>query len=544
MPPATTRSRPPRAPLTGILWLGARLTLALRRTRRFLRWWLGIGGAATVMALLLPVATQAPASAAADTVRRAAADSTQTAERLRRAIARVAAADSLAASYTRASAAPPSPSAPPAQVMVGASLAAAVARAREGREQETVLALADHPAVAGGPRMRATADSLRRTRDTTVAFRLSGTILAMAEYRLRTMEVSAVLPTPPVPRAPSVRAPDTAVTNAIVRAERDTLAVAQQAHAMAREAALEAQRTFEAARTEVPMVSPGLAMLVLVLGGLVVPVAIALTREMQEPTLAHALEAERAVGAPALSLVRDALPDGPLRFRPGGVDPFRVLYLHLTSTGTRARAVLVTGDDAAVIAAVAARLAVAAAADHRTTLLAEWDTEQVALPRIFREYPEPGVSDVMAGGFSWREVARSVGASDGLSITMLPAGTMQARVSPERRTEALREFQHFRERFEFSIVAVSLADMPHGRALMPDALVVLVASVGVTPVQVLERNASIVETDDAPLHSLVLWDAPRPVLPSRTELAAWLSKRRGRGPGASFDASKKPPTRQ
>ena len=197
---------------------------------------------------------------------------------------------------------------------------------------------------------------------------------------------------------------------------------------------------------------------------------------------------------------------------------------------------------------MAARLAIAAAADHRTTLVAEWDTEQVALARIFRDHPEPGVSDAMVGAFAWREVARNVGSSDGLSIAMLPAGTTHAQVSPDRRAQALEEFQQFRGGFEFSIIAVSLADLVHGRALAPDAPVVLAASIGSTPVADLVRNADLAERAASPLHSLVLWDAPRPVLPSRAELAAWLSKRKGRTPGGSFkavqEATNKPQERQ
>ena len=393
--------------------------------------------------------------------------------------------------------------------------------------------------------MRATADSFRVARDAADAYRLSGTIIAMAEYRLRSLggrvEEATIAP-PPVPSV------DTAQLNAIVRAERDTLRAAEARPDSARAAVVAAEQAMAAARSSVPLVSPGLAMLTLVLLGLIVRVTLAMLRELREPKLAHPLEAERAVGAPALSHVRDGLPEGPLRFRPSGVDPFRVLYLHLTSTGTRERSVIVTGDDQTVLAAVAARLAIAAAADHRTTLVAEWDTEQVALARIFRDHPEPGVSDAMAGAFAWREVARSVGSSDGLSIAMLPAGTTHAEISEERRAEAIAEFQRFRSAFEFTILAVSLRDLAHGRALLPEAPTVLAASIGVTPLETLVRNAAAAEENAAPLHSLVLWDAPRPQLPSRAELAAWLSKRKGRTPGGSFRAVqeviKKPPQSQ
>ena len=109
-------------------------------------------------------------------------------------------------------------------------------------------------------------------------------------------------------------------------------------------------------------------------------------------------------------------------------------------------------------------------------------------------------------------------------------------LSAERRAEALEDFQRFRAAFEFSIIAVSLSDLAHGRGLAPDAPVVLAASIGVTPVDALLRAAEVAESATAPLHSLVLWDAPRPALPSRAELAAWLSKRKGRTPGGSFKA--------
>lgn len=528
-----------------MLWFGARLSLALRRTRRFRRWWLGVGGTITVVALLLPVATRVPDTALAETASRAAADSVRSAALLQRAEQRAVVAESLAVAAQAAlsaSAAVPR-SVAPSRSPTAASLATAIARAQDGRARDDVLALAAHPALVAGPRMRATADSLRNARDASEAYRLSGVIIAMASYRLRSLGPGDQAPAAPPSIAVAAGA-DTAAANAILRAERDTLEAARRAHDAARAAAVAAVQAVDAARSTVPLVSPGLAMLVLVLLGLVARVAATLLRELREPTLAHPLEAERAVGAPALSWVRDALPDGPLRFRPTGVDPFRVLYLHLTSTGTRARAVIVTGDDTPVVAAVAARLAIAAAADHRTTLVAEWDTEQVALARIFRDHPEPGVSDAMAGTFTWREVARNVGSSDGLSIAMLPAGTTQATVSDERRAEAFTEFQRFRAAFEFSIIAVSLADLAQGRRLAPDAPVVLTASIGVTPVDALQQAAELVEHATAPLHSLVLWDAPRPVLPSRAELAAWLSKRKGRTPGGSFkavqDAIKKP----
>jgi hypothetical protein len=538
MPPATSRSRPPRRPLTGMMWLGARLTLALRRTRRFVRWWLAVGGTLTIVALLLPVAVGNQNATLSEARVRTEADTVRTARALARAQQRAALADSTLAAALLAATERPSEARPvPTPSPRTSSLAQAIAAARLARETSAVLALAAHPALAGGPRMRATADSFRTAPNAAEASRLAGTIIAMAEYRLRALGEAPV----PVVSAPerlvaSVPRVDTASIAAIVRAENDTLRAATAAHAEAVRLFVDADQRVAAARAAVPLVSPGLAFIAVVLLGLIVRIGLALLRELREPRLAHPLEAERAVGAPALSLVRDSLPEGPLRFRPSGVDPFRVLYLHLTSTGTRTRAVIVTGDDGIIVAAVGARLAIAAAADHRTTLVADCDSELIALARIFRDHPEPGVSDAMAGAFTWREIARHVGSSDGLSIAMLPAGTTRPPASNETRDVALSEFQKFRAGFEFSIVAVTLRDLAEARALLPDAPVVVCATLGETRVDALVRGAAAAEDGADPVHSLVLWDAPQPILPSRAELAAWLSKRKGRTPGGSFKA--------
>jgi hypothetical protein len=528
MPPATTRARPPHRPLTGSLWLAARLSLAIRRTRRFTRWWLGVGGAVTVVALLIPVATGDPQAELRVALERAAADTLRSAATLARAEARAAVADSLLETARReAIALRPRPTAARAP----SSLARAIAAARAERTAVNVLALSEEPAVVGGPRMRATADSFRVAATPGEAFRLAGIIIAMAEFRLRAEgENSLPVVAPPVQRS------DTMAIVAIATAERDTVAVARRAHEAAQARAEAASQRAAAARTQVPLVSPGLALMALVLVGYVARIGLATMRELGDPRLAHPLEAEREVGAAALSWVRDPLPEGPLRFRPTGVDPFRVLYLQLTSTGTRTRTVIVTGEDAVIVAAMGARLAIAAAADHRTTLVGEWDSEQIALARVFRDHPEPGVSDAMAGAFTWREVARNVGSSDGLSIAMLPAGTSREPVDAERQARAVAEFQAFRDTFELSILAVALKDLAHARALMPDAPIVLCATLGVTRVAELRRAAAKVTEHAVAVHSLALWDAPRPTLPSRAELAAWLSKRKGRTPGGSFKA--------
>ncbi len=407
-----------------------------------------------------------------------------------------------------------------------------------------LLALADEPLVRYGPRMRAFADSLRGTTEASEVRRLGITIIEMAETRRAAlaMQESGTLATVsasnrtavPDESTPTV---DTAEVRRRTTALRDSLQRAREVARVAADSVVAIEQRLLARRSAVPPVSPGLVLLPVLVLGVLVRVGSALMQEIREPTLAHSLEAERAVGAPALAVVRDAIPDGPLRFRPSGVDPFRVLYLGLTSTGTRARSVVVTGEDLVIATAAAARLAIAAAADHRTTLVAEMDPEQIALARLFRDHPEPGFTDALAGAFTWREVARPVGSSDGLTIQMLPAGTARTLGEDQVTLAASRAaFAEFRNGFEFTILVVSLHDLSSARELLPGAPLVLCGTLGETPVARFATDGKRLQEGGERLHSVVVWDAPRPILPSRAELAAFLSKRKGRTPGGSFQA--------
>jgi hypothetical protein len=237
--------------------------------------------------------------------------------------------------------------------------------------------------------------------------------------------------------------------------------------------------------------------------------------------------------------VREAPIEGAARFRPSGVDPFRMLYLGLTATGTRARTMIVTGGDAEIVAAVGARLAISAAADHRTTLVVDVDPVGIALSRTFRERAEPGLNDALAGAFKWREVARPVGSSDGLPITLLPAGTERDLPSGDDLEARRAELTAFRSAFEFTIVVAPLRYLEFAVLLVETSPLVLCAEVGVTTLEQFEREGADVRSGGRRLHGLVLWDAPRPKLPTRAELAALISTRKGRTPGGSFAAVQK-----
>ncbi len=522
--PATARPRPALHPLTGAAWFAARLSLAVRRTRGILRWWLSLGGALAVIALLLPVAPDDPAAAARATLERAAADSLRTGARLAQFREAAAAADS-----QRPAAADPR----------ARALATAIDGATAAGSVEALLGVSNQEAVRYGPRRRALADSLRTAADEATRTRIGSTILSVADYRRRELEDASQRN---VQAASAVvdAGPDTLALHRDAERLADSVRAAFARHEAARTAVATATAGLEAGRQQVPPVSPGLVVLGVVLLGVVVRVSTALASELRLPTLAHVGEAEASVGAPVLSWVRDPLPQGPLRFRPRGVDPFRVLYLGLTATGTRSRSVLVVTEDSIMAAAVAARLAVAAAADHRSTLVVDVDTDQMPLARIFGDHPEPGFSDASAGNLTWAEVARPVGSSDGLALTMIPAGTTHAdQVAEEIQARTQAAFVAFAERYEFTILAVASHDLARARALLPAAPLVLCGVVGSTSVEEFTTAGSRIQARGDRIHSVVLWDAPRPTLPSRAELAAQLSKRKGRAQGVSLIAPNK-----
>ncbi len=561
----------------GSAWFSARAELAQRRTRPFaVRWSLGVG-ALTVAALVAPFITGEPGEPNRAVLERLAADTLRSAQRVRTAEAAVTVAESaLAAARVtppRAVVTPPVVSAARAPQAAATSvlspaladLTQRIADARRLRTANAYLELASHPAVSAGPRMRATADSIRAIAAAPAGpedddrvrrlARLGVTIIAMAQYRrdALTVEAGAVpeagagaasatpVPAPPdpVPAAIARNAPvDTVSLQAALSAARDTLARVQRTH----DSSTTAARAADATASPVPRslgqrLLPAFALLALLVAGLALRFIAALRAEQREPTLANAAEAERLTGARVLTTVRDALLDGPARFKPSGVDPFRMLYLGLTATGTRARTAIVTGPDGEITAATGARLAIAAAADHRNTLIVDVDASRIAVSRIFRERAEPGLRDVLARAFSWREVARPVGSSDGLPITLLPAGTERDdEATGDARTALLAEFERLRSAYELTLAVTPLASCELALAMLPASPVVITAVAGETSIDALVSAVNAQRGAGRRIAGLVIWDAPRPLLPTRAELAAELSKRKGRTPGGSFEA--------
>ena len=561
MSSSSPRSGPPSIARDDRAWWRARARVAAGRTRRFnLRWAAGIG-TSVLLALSWSLVGSADGAAEREARGRLAADTLRWGQRVREAEVAVARAESALVVSRR----PPStltPAAPSSSPAIApppgrSVLAQLIETARRDQRTASALAVAEHPAVAAGPRMRALADTLRalearQRRSATVdearaLVRTRLTILSIAETRDRELGSDATVDAPPqssgattgvpVQRTDTEATADTLALGAALEAARDSLMVARRAReaSAATLAALPVETS--SAVTGVARFTVVLALGALLLAGLLIRFLVAFREEQRRPTLADASEAERLTGLRVLAVVRDPPPEGPARFKPSGVDPFRMLYLNLTATGTRARTAVITGGEADIVAAVGARLAISAAADHRNTLIIDGDPAEIAVSRTFRERAEPGLRDVLARAFTWREVARPVGSSDGLPITLVPAGAEREDAVVGDAAEQVRaELTRLRTGYDLTLAVTAPAQVAQAQGLLDPSPVLVTAVVGSTPIDGLLEALTMLRTGEWRLQGLVLWSAPRPTLPSRAELAALLSVRKGRTPGGSFAA--------
>jgi hypothetical protein len=276
------------------------------------------------------------------------------------------------------------------------------------------------------------------------------------------------------------------------------------------------QRETAAVQQETRRVPPVAMLFAALLIAMIAGFSFNLSAEISKPTLATPREAERVARAPVLAVARDTdrMP------RIGGIDPFRMLYLGLTATGTRTRTVAVTGDNRAVVATVAGRLSLAAAADARATLAVDLDAEGSSVAGYYSERPEPGFSDALAGVRLWREVTRPIGASDGVTIDVIPGGSIRAEeMDRDAKKSAASEFERFRSEYDFCvIVAPSEPSLALACSLVEKPVTVLCAEVGRTLLVQLESDAARARGQGVVLHGLAIWDAELPHVAPRSEL--------------------------
>ena len=256
-----------------------------------------------------------------------------------------------------------------------------------------------------------------------------------------------------------------------------------------------------------PVVAGGSAVLMV----FVVSFTLVVLVEARRPTIAHAREVERLTELPVIGLAESfRVPrEGRARLQSGtGTDPFRMTYLELTASGNWDRVVCVTGDDALVVAAAAGRLAVSAAADERATLLVDLAPGVAAASAFFGWRDEPGFTEAVAGVRLWREVARPVGASEGLSIEVIPAGGPRHDTAASVQDESARaEFAAFISEYDFTVlVAPNSAAVEVAAAVCRRPLMIITARVARTQLRAIDEFVRKLAMSGALIHGILLID--------------------------------------
>lgn len=530
-------------------WLGARAALAGRRSGRFAATAIATFVVVLVVLFLVPRSDGSRASTA-PVARQDTASLLLGADSARRAVAH---ADSqfVAAAGASQNAGAPTTGLTAVQrakrdslQLMATDLDTLIARAANAPLPASYRALAGAIALHGDSRMVRLTDSLDvLDRRRAALAPMGGTDLPYADLTASVNTIGMAIRDAAVRRRGSltrgiagidstIHGGRTAVDSAGARIARDSVhagaAAIDSALRAAREQNLAADRSAaadgKAGRRVPPVAMLFAAMVLAVIAGF----AFNLSAEIRKPTLATPREAERVAHAPILAVARDAdrVP------RAGGIDPFRMLYLGLTATGTRTRTVVVSGDDRAVVATVAGRLALAAAADARATLVADADAEGSSLAGYYGERPEPGFSDALAGVRLWREITRPIGASDGVTIDVIPGGAIRAEERDHRTKESARgEFARFRSDYDFCVVvAPSEPSLALAFSLAEKPVTVLCAEIGRTVLARLETDARRVRESGAVLHGLAIWDAELPELAPRSELMTKTKAARVRRP--------------
>ena len=328
-------------------------------------------------------------------------------------------------------------------------------------------------------------------------------------------EVSFLEAAMPIPGHDGARAVDTA----LARATRDSIRrMVSRADALLREARQwhtdldhRADSAAQARAARILGASPLAAAFAALVIVLVLSFTGAVVTESRLPRIAHAREVERITGIPVLgTATASQLPsEGRARLRPAtGIDPFRMVYLALTASGTRERTACVTGDHPESVATVVGRLAVSAASDEHATLAVDLAPGVPSAARHFGDRNEPGFSEAIAAVRLWREVARPVGASEGLGLDLVPPGAPRPDTSEAVHAASNRdEFLLFLAEYDFTVLAAPTpAAVEMTVALCGHPPTIYVARVNETPLDVLMSDITALRKSGITPYGVLLID--------------------------------------
>jgi Mrp family chromosome partitioning ATPase len=480
-------------------------------------------------------------------------DSNRTVAVRNRAVAQMAAVDSLLEAARRRAAPPPVAvvdTFPPEAIAQRQALAAEVAtlnrlidRADNAPLPSSYRALATAPSLASDPVVRALLDSLadiERERDafgtvggvdpvyvalTSRATAVGRSIQAIAEAKrsIARQQLTLLRPAPPPP-PPRLQVDTTRFLAQRAVSER-AYAEAVRALAQMRVINERIDQETEKARDLANVGAPPLAMLAAAFVlALTLGFGASLIFELNMPTIADAREAEQVTGVRVLSVIAPAEVVIERSRRQADVvapplidvvsESYRRLYLHLAATEANVPIVTVAGDDAAIVATVAANIAAAAAYEARSTLLVDVDPGTSTIASVFRIPSNPGLAGIISERADWGEAIVQVTVGRDRVLDVLPSGTKRSGAPNESVAERIRgDFARMERRYDLIVIAAPTAYVQRGRAsIIPGPDVVLCARIAHTKIARLKEEVESLREMDLRIHGLVLWNDHLPVI--------------------------------
>jgi tyrosine-protein kinase Etk/Wzc len=262
--------------------------------------------------------------------------------------------------------------------------------------------------------------------------------------------------------------------------------------------------------------------------GLAAGFAIALIAELRRPRVSDAREIERLVSLPVIARVGPAerMPERSRRQADREVPPlidqttdtYRQLYLSLADGASNLRGVAITGDEPAVVAAVAVNLAAAASHQARHALVIDGDVTVHSVSAALHLPPAPGATESLTGEAEWPEVIVHAVVGRDRTIDVIPAGRrLRAR---EALSRSLRDaVARLARRFDTVVLSAPwLREVPLERIVSAVPGIVIVARTGRTTAGGLKRLVAAIAEAGGSVRGIVAWEAPDPVIPFLSEV--------------------------
>lgn len=423
-----------------------------------------------------------------------------------------------------------------------------IERANNAPLPSSYRALGLSSAMTGDPQVLVLLDSLteiERERDafgaiggvdpvyvalTSRATALGRSIQAIAEVRRDLARSQLAMLRPPVSRPAQQARVDTARYLARRTSAQQTYVGAVQALGEIRVTNERIDRQSSRARDLANVGAPPLAMLAAAFVlALTLGFATALVLELRRPSIADSREAEYVTGVRVLTVIEPAevVSERTRRQSDASALPlidvvsesYRRLYLHLAATEANVPIVTVAGDDAGIVAAVAANIAAAAAYEARTALLVDVDPVTSSIANVFRVPSNPGLAGIIAGTADWASATVQATVGRDRALDILPSGTKRAGAPNSEAVERIRgDFARMERRYDLIVIAAPTSYVMRGpESIIPGPDVILCARMGRTRIADLKESVNSLRALDLRIHGLVLWNDELPVIESQEE---------------------------